>query len=257
MKLGNLNKVNSKLGNSQTKEYKLGNNTVWKHFDFGTAFKSNGTNSYAVRNAPLGSLANSMTMGFWLKNRVGGLIGSYISDNDAFLVSTYDNDESFLFLTSSGSLRFFRKLNITNYFGWNYFLVVFDGENPDNNLRNRVWQNGVELIDSRSNPIPTTLPNFGNNTFFIGGLPNVSAYREAIFNEVAIWENVVGDESNAISGYNNGDGRFAEEIGLGQPTSYYRFNVSPTATTIPDEGTANESLTLINVSSPPDYIIPH
>ncbi len=234
--------------------YNVNSNLVGeKAFTFGNALLTDGVNDYASRGGQIGNSSNKMTISCWIDSTDSrAFLGSRVSANNSWLMTTNDANSTMnaLFRNTDSSLAF---CNVPNFNQWNHYFVVYDGTLSAAN-RIKIWINGASVALSITGTIPTSLASNVGNSFEIGGATSVPIYGVSKYDEVAIWDGVAGTATEAVAAYNSGNGQFANDIGLGTPTSYYRLNGSNGDLTAIDEGSAGEDLTLNNFSG--TYFVP-
>ncbi len=227
-----------------------------KAFTFGNALLTDGVNDYASRGGQIGNNSNKMTISCWIDS-IGSraFLGSRVSADNSWLMTTNDANSTMIlvFRNTDSSLAF---CNVPNFNEWNHYFVVYDGTLSEAN-RLKIWINGTLTALSITGTIPTSLASNVGNSFEIGGATSSPIYGASKYDEVAIWDGVAGTGTEAVAAYNSGNGQFANGIGLGTPTSYYRLNGSDGDLTAIDEGSAGEDLTLNNFTRPPEFWVAH
>lgn len=105
---------------------------------------------------------------------------------------------------------------------WHHFQMVRNG------TLFTFYVNGVSVYSATiTNMSDREIDKFG----FLG-----SNYLMGDMQEIAIWQNVLGDATSAGLGYNSGNGNFATDMGLGTPNRYYRCNGTSGDSILVDEG---------------------
>lgn len=206
----------------------MGASTLWDNVSFATAalwFKSD-TSSISSTKWLITKLNGGLTAGIGVKIDPTNLLKVYTGNTQAW----------------HGWINITGLIDLLN---WNHCGFVYDGTQPTNATKLRLWLNGIERTLTYVGPIPTTIA--ASATLLGIGCSNVGTVNvwDGVIDEVPIWS--VADYGKIISHYGGGNGAAPDPTNL---IHHWDFNQSNPSTSLPDlVGGLNG--TLINFSFTP------
>lgn len=224
-------------------------------FSFGNALYFRNQNNTSVSIPSYSIDTSSISMWFYLPSGVNAyfLFGrddsslGYIQVNAAatpneIICTAGTSPTSATFIPPISSLRS----------NWNHMVIVRDGTNMNIYINGTVcsqYKVGSGSLQSTPAPIGVISTNV------IGGYNGIEL--TGWLNEIAIWDSAITAQ-NVTDLYNGGDGQIAGEV-VASPVRYYRFNLDAngneqTGTTLIDLGSSGSDGTLVNFSTPSDWV---
>jgi hypothetical protein len=197
-------------------------------FSFGNALRFDGINDYVSLISSVPDVTQQ-TMSWW--SRIYGTtgLGYFFSTADASGANREGLRLDGRIASNYGEVGYFdggSPINVITTVGtptnWNHFQMVRNGTNF------QLFLNGVSVYNA-------TITNMSDREIAKFGLLG-SNYFMGDMQEIAIWQNVLGDVTSAGLGYNLGNGNLATDMGLGTPNRYYRCNGTSGDSVLVDEG---------------------
>lgn len=205
-------------------------------FSFGNALRFDGINDYVSLISSVADVTQQ-TISWWSR-KSSEILGYWWATSDA----SGSNREGLAFDTragvNDGRIYYYdgAAANVLYFVptptNWSHYQVVRAGTTLT------LWVDGVQqYTGTLANISDKEIAKFGN----LG-----SNYLGADMQEIAIWQNVLGDATSAALGYNSGNGNLATDMGLGTPNRYYRCNGTSGDSVLVDEGSDLVNGNLLN-----------
>ena len=207
-------------------------------FSFGNALRFDGANDYVSLISSVPDVTQQ-TMSWWSRLYGTAGLGYFFSTADASGANREGLRWDGRIASNYGEVGYFdggSPLNVITTVGtptnWNHFQMVRNGTNF------QLFLNGVSVYNA-------TITNMSDREIAKFGLLG-SNYFMGDMQEIAIWQNVLGDVTSAGLGYNSGNGNLATDMGLGTPNRYYRCNGTSGDSVLVDEGSDLVNGNLLN-----------